>query len=234
MRKIMENKILSKDYKKIVRIIFNVAIMLFVGLGVVIDLIQLDTAMALSAFTVQSNILCLIAAGWTIIHEILKSNQKGKAYIFFKGMTLTAILLTFLIVYLVLKPYFGSTNQDQAGTLADILLHLVVPLMMLGDFLFFEEKGNYKIWFPFAWTAFPLYYVGYTAIYKAFGGMYNFGDTVAKFPYFFLDYETYGLKMVGIWFLMITIGFIGFSYLLVGIDRIFVKINKVKNNNENI
>jgi hypothetical protein len=115
----------------------------------------------------------------------------------------------------------------QNATLANNLQHIIVPLMTVVDYLLFERKGMYNIWYPFAWTVFPLYYVGYTAIYKAFGGLYKFsGNMIAKFPYFFLDYETFGLKTVGIWVLLIVIGFIGSSYLLVGFDRILVKVQK--------
>jgi hypothetical protein len=202
--------------------IFNIAIILFVGLGVV--LMEADTATLLSTFTIQSNLFCLIAAAITLIYELLKINPKRTAYILLKGMALTAIILTFFVYNFVLAPYFNTSNQSQSGSLGNTLLHTAVPLMMLGDFLFFEKKGHLRIWHPFAWAVFPIYYVGYTAIYKAFGGVYKFsGDTVAKFPYFFLDYETYGFKTVGIWCLLIAIGFMGFSYLLFGLDRILTK-----------
>jgi hypothetical protein len=190
---------------------------------------KMDAATLLSTFTIQSNLICLIVAGITLIYELLKINPRGKAYILLKGVTLTAILLTFFIYNFVLAPYINTSNQPLGGSLENALLHTVVPLMTLGDFLFFEKKGYIKTWHPLVWTVLPIYYVGYTAIYKAFGGVYKFsGDTAEIFPYFFLDYETYGLKTVGVWCLLITIGFIGFSYLLFGLDRIFIKINKAR------
>jgi hypothetical protein len=223
----MEYNILAKKGKKTVRIIFNIFVVFFVGAG--INLLGVDAVMALSAFTIQSNLLCIIAAAVTVMREILKKNPRGGAYIFFKGMTLVSILLTFVVYNFVLKPYVNTTGQTQSGLLADTFLHTVVPLMMLGDFLFFEEKGCLRIWYPLGWAAFPLYYVGYTAIYKAFGGVYKFsGTTITKFPYFFFDYETYGLRAVGIWFLLIAIGFIGFSYFLLGLDKFFAKLQKIK------
>jgi hypothetical protein len=204
-------------------------IILFVGLGLALFLMKMDAVTLLSTFTIQSNLLSLITAGITLIYGLLKIEPKRQAYILLKGMTLTAILLTFFVYNFVLAPALNASNRPQGGSLGNTLLHTVVPLMMLGDFLFFEKKGYLKIWHPFAWTVCPICYVGYTAIYKALGGVYKFtADTVAKFPYFFLDYETYGLKTVGIWCLLITIGFIGFSYLLFGLDRIFIKIKLIK------
>jgi hypothetical protein len=223
----MEKIALPKSHKRTARTVFNAVIILFVGLGVAIFLVEMDALTLLSTFTIQSNLLCLVAAGITIGYELLKIHPGGKAYILLKGMTLTAILLTFFIYNFVLAPSIAASNQFQSISLGNTLLHTVVPLMALGDFLFFEERGCLKIWHPFAWTVLPIGYVGYTAIYKAFGGVYKFtSNTAAKFPYFFLDYETYGLKTVGIWCLLIAIGFIGFSYLLFGLDRILMKIRQ--------
>ncbi|MDR0670182.1 MAG: Pr6Pr family membrane protein [Treponema sp.] len=199
----------------------------FVGIG--IFLVQLDTAMILSAFTTQSNLLCVAAAVLTLArgHD---GGKTGGGYTLFKGMALTSILLTFVITALVLKPFFGGTaTGTRVSALADNLLHVVVPLLMFADFVLFEEKGNIKAWHPASWAAFPLYYVGYTAVYRALGGVYRFGnDTAAKFPYFFFDYETYGAARVATWFLLIAIGFIGFSYALFGFDRALAACKKRK------
>ena len=230
MEKVTEKGVLAEHSKKIARIIFNALLIVCAGVGVVLIAMKLNIAMAVSAFTIQSNLICIIAAGVTLAREIARSDPKGKAYIFFKGMTLTSILLTCVIYTFVLKPYLNVTTQGvQGSSLSDSLVHMVVPLMTLADFLFFQEKGSFRVWHPFGWTVFPFYYVGYTAIYKAFGGVYTFTEGVtAKFPYFFLDYETYGLRTVGIWVLLIAIGFIGFSYILVGLDRLFAKIKRFK------
>jgi hypothetical protein len=218
--------ILDKKWKEIVRIIFNVILVICAGLGTFLTINKLGTVMTLSAFTIQSNLLCLIMTCITLIREALKRNSENGLYIFFKGMALLSILLTFIVYNFVLRPYFDTTPARNT-TLANNLQHIIVPLMTIVDYLLFEKKGLFKAWHPFAWTAFPLYYVGYTAIYKAFGGLYKFsGNMSAKFPYFFLDYETYGLKLVGIWVLLISIGFIGASYLLFGLDRILVKLQK--------
>ncbi|MDR0411890.1 MAG: Pr6Pr family membrane protein [Treponema sp.] len=221
-----EKNILNEKWREVARIIFNAILVICAGIGTFLTVIELGMAMTLSAFTIQSNLLCLIMSSVTLIRQVLKRNSDNRLYTFFKGMALLSILLTFIVYNFVLKPYFNTT-QVQNATLANNLQHIIVPLMTVADYFLFEKKGMYTMWHPFAWTAFPLYYVGYTAIYKAFGGMYKFsGNTVAKFPYFFLDYETFGLKTVGIWVLLIVIGFIGSSYLLVGLDRILVKVQK--------
>jgi hypothetical protein len=230
VEKANEKGFFAEHGKKTARIVFNALLIAGAGTGVALVAMGMGFVMAASAFTIQSNLLCAIAAGVTLAREIAGKDSKDKAYIFLKGMTLTSILLTFVVYGFVLKPHFSATTQGApSGSLSNDLLHVVVPLMTLADFLVFEEKGCFKAWHPFGWAAFPVYYTGYTAIYKAFGGVYAFTEGVpAKFPYFFLDYETYGLGRVGIWILLIAIGFIGFSYALVGLDSILAKIKRFK------
>jgi hypothetical protein len=215
-------KMTAENKRKTAQVIFNILIIVCAFLGIGIFIVQSDTAMILSAFTTQSNLLCVVAAVLTLVREC-GNKKNGGGYTLFKGMALTSILLTFFITALVLKPFFGRTATATTAlfsVLADNLLHVVVPLLMFADFVLFEEKGKIKAWHPTFWAVFPLYYVGYTALYRALGGVYRFGSGNAKFPYFFFDYETYGVKTVGIWFLLIAIGFIGFSYVLFGFDRV--------------
>ena len=161
----------------------------------------------------------MIAAAVTLARVIMRKSLIENPYIFLKGMSLVSILLTFFIYNLVLKPFTTLTGGG-GETLESVLLHMAVPVMMLLDFIFFEEKRRFKMWYPFGWTLFPVFYIGYTAVYKALGGTYKYfaGDT--NFPYFFMDYETYGLKTVGLWILLIAAGYIGFSYLLIGFGRL--------------
>ncbi|MDR0558123.1 MAG: Pr6Pr family membrane protein [Treponema sp.] len=176
---------IAGDGKKTLRIMFNAALICCGGVGVALTLMRLDPTAA--SFTIQSNLLCLAAAGVTLAREIAGRNPKGKAYIFFKGMVLTSILLTFFVYNFVLKPH--ATTQmhgGQGGSLRDTLIHVVVPLMTLADFLVFEKKGRFEPWRPLGWTAFPIYYIGYTVVYKAFGGVYIFEGPPPNFRIFSL------------------------------------------------
>jgi len=214
-------KILTKDIKSAIRIVLNALIIICAGTGVIIFTFKSNFASVISYFTVQSNLLCVIAAGVTLVFFIFKRNMTCGFYLFFKGMTLVSILLTFSVYNFVLKQFF-----DMPETFESILLHLAVPLMMLIDFIFFENKEYNKLWYPFGWTIFPIFYIGYTAVFKALGGTYSYFGSEANFPYFFMDYETYGLRTAGLWILLITICYIGFSFLLIGFGRLLVRFTK--------
>ncbi|MCL2266860.1 MAG: Pr6Pr family membrane protein [Treponema sp.] len=219
-------KTLTDNGKKTIRAAFNVLTAVCTATGLLRFILMSNIAVTFAYFTIQSNFLCLIMSVITLVRVIRNSNPKEGKYIFFKGLTLVSILLTFAVYNFVLKPAI-----NMAETLESALLHIAVPLMMLADFIFFEDKECFKKWHPFGWALFPVFYVAYTAVYKALGGTYGyFENTVRNFPYFFLDYETYGLPLVGLWVLLITIGFIGFSYLLLGFCSIFnkIKLNKSK------
>ena len=223
----IKNVLLTNNTQKIIRVIINAGLIICVLVGVMINIFKSNIASTIAYFTIQSNLLCAILSGVTLAREIKQNNSREKEYIFFKGMALVSILLTFFIYNFVLKPTLDMANSARKESFDSILLHVAVPLLMFGDFLFFEKKDLYKWWHPFAWALFPVFYIVYTAIYKALGGLYIYGSSAAKFPYFFLDYETYGFGMVGLWILLITVGFIGFSFLLLGFSKLLIKSKKL-------
>ena len=100
---------MTESSKIKLRIILNALIIICVAAGVGIFIFMSDIASVMSYFTIQSNLLCLIAGGVTLIH-IIKKNPAGNAYIFFKGMSLVSILLTFFIYNFVLKHYLNITD----------------------------------------------------------------------------------------------------------------------------
>ena len=219
----------AEGSRKTIRIVFCILLIVCAVIGTILNAVKFGAASTISYFTIQSNLLCIAAAGVTLMREIKKRDLRESSYIFFKGMSLVSILLTFFVYNFVLRPFLDSVDSNRVESPESILLHTVVPLMMFADFLFFEEKGCFKKWYPFGWAVFPVFYIGYTAVYRAFGGVYVYTDRVANFPYFFLDYESYGINMVGLWVLFITIGFIGFSFLLLGFSGILLKLKSKLN-----
>jgi len=218
-----DNKLLTNNSQKIIRFIINIILIICVGIGVIINFFRTDIMSTIAYFTIQSNLMCMILAVVTLVREIKSNVSKEKEYILFKGMALVSILLTFFIYNFVLKPTLDLADSTRKESIDSILLHVAVPLLMFGDFLFFEKKDIYKWWHPFVWALFPIYYIAYTVIYRALGGIYRYGSSITKFPYFFLDYETYGFGMVGLWILIITAGFIGFSFLLLGFCKLLIR-----------
>ena len=207
------------------RIALTALIVLGVAIGVTINIVELGPVLPLTAFTVQSNLLAGILALVTLLRTVGHRDDAPTVYMMFKGMALSGVLLTFVIYNAVLRATIAQTFTP-AGRLANELLHVAVPLLVFVEFLVFEPHPSVRWWHPLSWAAFPWYYVAFTAVYTGLGGVYTSPVGTERFPYFFLDYITYGLPTVGLWVLLITIGFIATGYLLAGLDSLLGRFHR--------
>jgi hypothetical protein len=101
--------------------------------------------------------------------------------------------------------------------LVDELLHLILPVLSILYWLLFVSKKELKWNNMWGWLLYPLVYIIYTLIRGAIWGFY---------PYPFVDVNVNGYKTVLINSLGITVLFIFFSLLFIGIGR---KMSKTLN-----
>ena len=71
--------------------------------------------------------------------------------------------------------------------MADVILHYVMPILFLVDWLFLVPKKTLKLTDGFAWLAFPVIYLIWTFIHGAYSGFY---------PYPFLNVGELGIARV--------------------------------------
>ena len=131
----------------------------------------------------------------------------------FKGFTALCILLTFLTVFLVLNP-FGRPS----GWL-DTRVHYLVPLLTFAEWLLFEPHGQLKPRHLMLWPLTPLAYYGYVLILHSLD--VRFGGN--RFPYFFMDYHTYGWDFVLRIMCVLAGIFLLFGFLMLLYDRFLGK-----------
>ncbi|MDR1151644.1 MAG: Pr6Pr family membrane protein [Bifidobacteriaceae bacterium] len=212
-----------------IRIALNACVVVAAGFGITVEAFALGAGAALTAFTIQSNALALVMAAVTLVRDLRGEDAEKPGYVIARGIALTSILLTFVVFNVALR---GPMDADDGGpapltALAGELLHVVVPLLMLVDWFAFKRPGRVRPWHPLIWAVFPLYYLAFTAVYRAFGGVYPFGrGEPQRFPYFFLDYETYGFAKVAMWIGFIVVGFLGTGYVLYAIDRGLARLSR--------
>ena len=214
------------------RIAYRLA-MVVVGLaGILLQIIQAESIITMMSFyTVQSNVVCVVMFAVLAIFEIFGRQMQGKMYSYFKGMVTAGIMLTFAVFHFMLRPTLlemGDASLYHMNGLGNTLVHYVVPLATLMDYILFDKKGVYRWIYPVFWTAMPLAYLGYTAVYRLFGGLYLLGTEILRFPYFFLDYENYGWTAVLLWVAALLVSFIAFSFIIVVLDKLLSTIT-VKN-----
>ena len=206
-----------------VSIIYKILVTLSLAAGILINVVKTASVSAiLSYYTLQSNIICLVAFIGIVIMELRKW-QKNDVYYLIKGAITIAILITG-ITYLCAFAPVGFQMDFQKETLANktisnLLVHVVSPILVLVDYFLFDEKGNFKRFYPIIWLFIPFDYVLYVYTYGSSGGtFYNIGGS-NKFAYFFLDYEKIGYLGVAKWITAITCSILFVSYLLVYIDK---------------
>lgn len=187
----------------------------------------------LSYYTSQSNIICLIAFICFVYREIrYKDIPKNDNYYIIKGAIIVAIFITAIVYRVALAPTdfeMGALKrsiENNHKEWANFLVHTFSPLLVIGDYFLFDEKGRFKWYYPIIWLFIPISYVFYVYIYSYWGGeFYSVGGS-RKYAYFFLDYEEIGKINVLKWIIFIAIFIEAVSYSLVIFDVIRGKKEK--------
>lgn len=180
----------------------------------------------LSYYTLISNYICIFYFICSLVYTLIHFDDKELHTFcpFFKGMCVMCITVTFVIVQTLLRGQFPCTGWLGFSF---IILHYIIPIMTILDWLFFDEKGLYKKLYPIYWLAIPVIYYLYTIVLVACG--YRFSDT-NKYPYSFQDVDALGLTKVLVIDVCIVIFFLILGYIIYFIDKYLSnKHNKVEN-----
>ncbi|MCK8617392.1 Pr6Pr family membrane protein [Fructobacillus sp. M158] len=187
--------------------------LVLIGLvGVAINT-ELKPAMFLY-YTTLSNVLCIVYFAFALTQSGKALNQN------LKGAVTLAITVTMLIYWGVLAPYSFHMTSTLAycGT---YMVHLIVPLMTIFDWFFFDQKGRFSKKAPLYWLLIPLVYYGFTVIAAQFQIVYPL--TGKHYPYFFIDANMIGWGMVAAYVLGLTLFFLFFGYGFYWLDKKLAK-----------
>lgn len=153
-----------------------------------------------SYFTVLTNILAALAL---TLPWLATQSELGK---FFARPTVRTaiaayIIIVMTIVYFVLR---HLTTFQGWNFVADLLLHYVMPVLFVIDWLFLVPKQTLKVNDTLGWLAIPVIYLVWTFIHGAFSGFY---------PYPFLNDAELGnarvlLNEAGLLMILHVLGFI--------------------------
>ena len=159
-------------------------------------------------FTIQSNVGYAIFAAWAAF--------RGRATPpALKGAVTLYVAITGLVYHLVL------TNQASGFAMAPVeralpeaignqLLHTVVPVLAVLDWLLFDERGRFRWRYALYWLAFPLGYLAFALLR---------GLVVDRYPYPFINVNDLGYAGVSISSLGFAVAFWVLGLLFVAIDR---------------
>jgi hypothetical protein len=159
-------------------------------------------------FTIQSNVAYGVFAAWAAF--------RGRATPpALKGAVTLYVAITGLVYHLVLTNEasgfaVGPVQRDLPEAIGNQLLHTVVPLLAVLDWLLFDERGRFRWRYALYWLAFPLGYLAFALLR---------GLVVDKYPYPFIDVAELGYDGVSISAAGFAAAFWILGLLFVAIDR---------------
>jgi hypothetical protein len=184
------------------RLFLRVTLVLAVVLAIV--LVELSSRSGvlwrLVTFTYQANVLAAAYYAWTLV------SPRADARTGLRGAVVLYVVVAGVIWNLFL------TERSMGYTPANVLLHFVVPLLAITDWLLIGRgEGAVRWWQPFAWLVYPAAYAGLALAVLNHAGR--------RAPYYFLDPGSVGIAAVVVNTGILALGFLGLGYLLLAMAR---------------
>ena len=176
-------------------------------------------------FTNLSNYFCI---GIMVAQLIQTARKKEDSYVtaipLLKFIGMLAILLTFVVFNTLLA---GAADRDPQlnWRIGSLLCHVFLPILFVGDWFLFRERGKVKWYYPIASAGFPLAYMTFIfiqAVILKFDTSILIPGTSTPliYPYFFVNLETQGVAGVAKWAVLMFVAFMAVGFVFYGIDRI--------------
>lgn len=217
----IKNKTLTFTY----RIIFLILCAYSLSMHLTLSNVRKNIHM-ISYFTVQSNLICFLVFSVLILQMIFKIKPKRITYVF-KGLATLAILVTFLTFHFVIAKKglvdfsLGTFNLPKK----DLFAHYIVPIMVVLDWLVFQEKGNFRPKDAYIWLIFPLIYCVIT-MFRSYEGLSGRFVGNSKYPYFFLDIEDLGVLKFITFILLFTAFILMVGFVIIILDHALNKSHR--------
>ena len=187
------------------------ALGIFALVGQIILVIDRDGSLVnlFSYFTIQSNILVLVAA----VVIALKPEPEGAGWWLLRLAGLVGITVTGLVYSTILA---GTTSFEGIEWWYDKIFHYTVPIMAILGFFLFTPRTRFAIR-DLAFLAWPVAWLAYTlirgeAVHPTF--QIEKGKT-SDVPYGFLDADLHGAGGVAIASVVVTAMMVGIAYVYV-------------------
>jgi len=194
--------------------IFKILIIITATVGFLLSTFSYESPLKQYAyFTIQSNILVAVVYLTLVIKK-----DKSSLLLIIKNQATLAIILTGLVYNLMLRSYLDGIDYNP-NSLSDLLVHTLTPILVLTDFIVFTKNGKMTVFEPLYYLIFPLIYWIFTIVYVALGGNFNFDTEESNYPYFFLNFEKFGIG-----YFLLVLGFIILiGYLLYFLNKTILK-----------
>lgn len=201
-------------------ILFKLAIVVFGCTGLQLSL-RLFTPEpnwdAFKYFTNLSNLLTVVYFLLAAMRLIFRPKCSPTFMPLLKGICIMNLTVTLLVSRFML---------EQSSSIRLLLLHNVVPIMTIADWLLCDEKGLMRAYSPIHWTVLPALYL--TVVFTGVEMGYTFGYNGALYPYPFINIKVLGPLTVAKTLGMLLVFFISLGYVYVLLDHVLYKLGKGK------
>ena len=178
-------------------------------------------------YTIQSNLLCFGYFSVVLFQNIKDLKNKGiygttRILPRFKGGVTLVIAVTFLIYHIVLAPQFiANSIHYNIFTMQNLTVHYIVPILVIVDWLLFDEKLSFKWFDPFIWLSLPIIYFVFILIRAKIGSTIEILSSY--YPYFFIDVDLIGWQNVLLNSAAMLLAFLALGYSIYFVNNIFFK-----------
>ena len=208
------------NVKEYIKWILRIILIVGAGIGLFLGMSP-DKWYKLTFYTFQSNALVFLFYVFIFVnmYKGVRIKNKTNEYTRLKACVTINISLTFLVYAILLAP---TVSPDKMFTVHNLLLHYIVPILCILDWLIFDESGRYKKTDPFLWSLFSIMYCIF-ALVK--GGIFRVpipDEKNSPFPYFFLNLDKIGFGGFIKYLISILI-----AYILIGYGMYFLKRKRI-------
>jgi len=154
----------------------------------------------LVTFTYQANVLAAAYYAWTLV------SPRADARTGLRGAVVLYVVVAGVVWNLFL------TGRSMGYTPANVLLHVVVPVLAVADWVLIGRgEGAVRWWQPFAWLVYPAAYAALALVVLNRAGR--------RAPYYFLDPGSVGVGTVVANTGILAVVLLGLGYLLLALAR---------------
>lgn len=201
-----------------ISIIFKCIMALIIIMGILFSIGIMEDKLRfhmIYSFTNLSNFYILVITMISIYKLNRKENISGGLY---RGrvLGLIIILLTGLVYHFILLPQRILENPNYQLSVGNIITHYVTPVLMLLDWILFDNKGKMKRIDPAIIISFPIIYFIICSLYGYLG--LPIPNKNSSYIYFFMDFNLLGVLGVVRWCVLIILCLIILVYLIYFLD----------------
>lgn len=169
--------------------------------------------------TIVTVIYYFVLSFWQASHS---DSEKTCLLPSFKGTLMLSMCLIGLVSYFIVNK--GQLSDGLEFLWANVL-HYTLPVIIVLDWILFDKKGSFKIWFPLIWCIPPFLYTMtvYLAVYAFNGRVGSYG----RFPYDFMNMDLNGAATTIAIIITMLLAFIILGFAFFGLDQLPQKISSI-------